>query len=334
MGKVGLIGVSLIGIACGGASADDLFADGAERSPGGGVAGGEIARGSGGGDVGGSESVKGGEGHSVGGGASGAPRGGSTMATAGRRAESGRSGGGSSGSSPVAAGSMNTASGTAGDTDGNSRCTEPYAELPAGPRETGPENPGVPCDELSDESILESYAVRDRRTLRTYYYDPAEVVIWGDRCSDDSWSAEAWAGETSGLEEPEATYTTDYFYEVAYCSAERATRVRYRWLRCDYFDGYFFWGPAPSNRDAPGFLGSLLWFTEQRGLEGSQLISVRNVPGDVSDTAELCTIRTTYGDFGLCDEITLESWLISIGEEYDVTRSGPSVVRTLTGKCR
>ena len=55
--------------------------------------------------------------------------------------------------------------------------------------------------------------------------------------------------------------------------------------------------------------------------------------GSATDSMTMCTIRTTYGDFGVCDRITLQETAHSITVAGVVTLGEPETVRTIQGSC-
>jgi hypothetical protein len=101
-------------------------------------------------------------------------------------------------------------------------------------------------------------------------------------------------------------------------------------LRCDYFDGSKLANPSPERL---AFLASMLWWGAQSNTQGSAILGHSVASGDATDIVQLCTISVTYGDFGLCDEVRLESTKHLLWFDGHIELGTPEVVRTLKGDC-
>jgi hypothetical protein len=331
-------------VACGGATGDPLGhgvhheSGGTESGTGGSAQngnGGEAGDGSGGASAG-AASGAGGKGS---GGAIG--RGGST-GSGGRVGSGGSFGsGGSVGSGGVVIGTGGRAAETGGRGPGTGgdggvpswSCRTPYRPPIVGPRKDGPINPGMDCNSLPDSVVLERYADESAKVPTGFFYEePGEIVYWNIACSA-SLDATTMAARTEVGGTLDGTATTPYFYEAAMCNGD--ARTRYRRLRCDYYDGtHLKRGPTTSGVDDLLFWSGLMWFVANENLDGAMLISGSTTIGNATDLAEICTTKTTYGDFGLCDSITLTSTVVK--GSVDGTAGLVSIVdlRTIKGKCR
>jgi len=164
------------------------------------------------------------------------------------------------------------------------------------------------------------------RVPRGLYYEPADsIASWGDGCSS---SLDETVGKASPAGTVTGKFTTEWFYEAASCDG--GVRKLYRQIRCDYFDGKKLTPPSIENLE---FLGSLLWWIGGYNVAGSALLGYEPAIGDATDRVEVCTISTVHGDFGLCDQITLESTTHLLIEPGNVTLGKPTRVKTIQGDC-
>ncbi len=279
-------------------------------------------------DEGGGGSTSGSGGKSSGGSQNSAGKGGKAS---GGNATAGTTAAGSGGEPGEAGAPSGGSGGTAGAAPNPMSCDVPYAGPVAGPRATGPEPINLPCASVTDEQILARYDDNDAKVPQGSFWEPPPGAIWAEPCSASLEDTAANAA-AAGLGEPEAEYETDWFYEATTCDGGQ--RRFYRNLRCDYFDGMTL---ANGNQGVDGqalaFLASLLWWQDNFNVTGNQLLGYSIAIGDATDWVEVCTIRTVYGDFGLCDEITLESTSHTIFFPGEVTLGEPEVVRTIQGDC-
>jgi hypothetical protein len=217
-------------------------------------------------------------------------------------------------------------------------CDQPYAGPSGGPRADGPRS-AASCDSISDALILARYKDFGARVPMGLYYEPAESSeIWGApgamAMASSQTPCSASLADTvkrataEQLGTLEGQYTTDWFYEAAYC--KNGMRDLYRNLRCDYFDGEKL---VPPTDDNMVFLSSLLWWIDNHNVYGGALIGYSVTVGNATDRIELCTISSTQGDFGLCDEVRLESTTHLLVFDGQVTLGTPKVVKTLKGDC-
>lgn len=224
--------------------------------------------------------------------------------------------------------------GTGGGTGGNpATCDAPYTGPIGAPRSDGPALIATACDLIDDEVILARYKDPDQKVPQGLYFEPPGALSrWEEPCSESIADTLERAGEWVG--EVEGQLTSDWSHEVSGCysggSSTGASRRIYSNLRCDYFDGTEL---AEDGTENLAYLVSLLWWMDNGNLGGSQILGYSVTIGDATDQVHLCTIRTTFGDFGLCDQITLESTthLITVGGQ--VTLGEPTVVRTIEGDC-
>ena len=207
-------------------------------------------------------------------------------------------------------------------------CDKPYAGPTGGPRQDGPMPTGS-CASIDDMTLLSRYDDIKARVPQGLYYEASSPVqTWELPCSN---SVDETAARGTKLEPGTAKgrFKTDWFYEAEFCQGK--TRAVYRNLRCDYFDGTKLANPTPENL---AFLGSLLWWANNWSLGGGALLGYAVTIGDATDWVEMCTLETTFGDFGLCDELRLQrtQHLVRFGGE--VVLGQPELVRAVKGKCR
>jgi hypothetical protein len=275
-------------------------------------------------NVGGSSSGSGGK--SAGGSQNIAGRGGKGSGGSGTAGMPSAGGGGEPGQAGAPSGGAGGGAGT-GTVPNPSSCDVPYAGPVAGPRTSGPEPINLPCASITDEVILARYNDEAAKVPQGSFWEPPPGAIWAEPCSDSLAQTEANA-QAAGLGTIEAGYPTEWFYEATTCDGSQ--RRFYRNLRCDYFDGTNL---ANGSGETLAFLASLLWWQDNFNITGHQLLGYTVQVGNATDWVEVCTIRTVYGDFGLCDEITLESTSHSTVIPGMVTLGEPQVVRTIQGEC-
>jgi hypothetical protein len=249
------------------------------------------------------------------------------------------SGGASSTGGSVGSGGVGPTGGTGGvrPTGGTGGsildCTTQYTPA-GGPRPDGPPVLGS-CASLSDAEILARYDDFAAKVPQGLYWEPSMIAFWEDPCSP-SLAQTVTRSSSAGLGTFDAQFETAWFYEAAYC--QNGLRRVYRNLRCDYFDGTTIRLPpevsrVPMPQDL-AFLASLLWWRDNGNIGGNALLGYSIAIGNATDWVEMCTLRTTYGDFGLCDEITLESTTHTLRFGGTVELGTPSVIRTIQGRCR
>jgi hypothetical protein len=76
-----------------------------------------------------------------------------------------------------------------------------------------------------------------------------------------------------------------------------------------------------------------MWWGNYNNLGGSAILGHSVTSGDATDVVEICSISVTMGDFGLCDEIRLESTKHRLRFDGTVLLGAPQVIRTLKGDC-
>ena len=206
-------------------------------------------------------------------------------------------------------------------------CDSPYAGPNGGPRPDGPEPTGS-CAGISDTVLLARYDDFKARVPQGLYYEAASPVEHWELPCAMSLAETSDRGSKLQLGTAKGKFTTDWFYEAEFCQGN--TRHVYRNLRCDYFDGEKLANPDPENL---AFLGSLLWWADNWNHSGAALLGYAVTIGDATDWVELCTLDSTSGDFGLCDEVRLMATpdLVRFGGK--VTLGQPELLRSLKGKC-
>ena len=189
------------------------------------------------------------------------------------------------------------------------------------------------CDEITDAQMMA--AVYGGPLVPDGFYDetfgPHEGAQWREPCSgsldDTRMRATALFGATAltGAERSSAQ-----FHEVDVTSS--GFTYHYRNTRCDYFDGT----SLRTVVNDPGPLKALadyLWFVQFHDLGGSHVLAGIEHVGDATQRYDLCFVTTTYGDFGLCDAITLHTRSHSASFGGGVMIAPDVDVRTLAGEC-
>ena len=218
------------------------------------------------------------------------------------------------------------AQGGSGDDPEPVTCNSVYKGPTGRPRVDGPLP--INCVGVTDQVILARYKDFKARMPMGLYYEPADLVAtWESPCSSSlAETVKRAAARPGGTFDQQ--FTTDWFYEAEFC--RDGLRHVYRNLRCDYFDGQKMPKQDP---EALAFLASLLWWGDNANLDGSALIGYSVSIGNATDWVELCTINTVHGDFGLCDEITLQTTTDTILYDGTVKLGQPKTLRTIKGDC-
>ncbi len=233
-----------------------------------------------------------------------------------------RAGASSGGSRPVEPEGGSSGSGGAGNP---LDCDDPYSGAAGGPRADGPELIVGACDAIPQDVLIARFeSVADRVPKGLYYEPDGPITLWQEPCARAP--EEAMMRGAGGLE---ALFTTPWFYEAAFC--DDGPRRSVRSLRCDYFDGIKLSEPTRENLV---FLASLRWWAQNHDSSGTALLgySVTTI-GSATDWIELCTLRGVAGDFGLCDEITVERTEASIRYDGEVKLGQPERVSVVQGNC-
>jgi len=207
-------------------------------------------------------------------------------------------------------------------------CSAPYAGPSGGPRADGPMALGS-CQAIPDDVVLARYKEYSARVPRGLYYEPNEsITFWNEPCSK-SMKETAARGATDGLGTLSGSFQNEWYYEAVYCFND-LRRIE-RNLRCDYFDGSQLAEPTPERL---AFLASLLWWGSNGNSSGAAILGYSVSVGDATDVVDLCTISVTHADFGLCDEVRLESTKHRLRVPNGVELGTPQVIRTLEGDCQ
>ena len=218
--------------------------------------------------------------------------------------------------------------GGAGGTGNLGDCLTPYTGPIGGPRADGPAPSVGTCESIPDASILQRYKDETQKTPMGLYWEPPGVVsLWEANCSE-SLEDTLMRSASAPLGNQEGSLASEWSYEVSGC--DNGSRRIFSNLRCDYFDGSVL---QNGSYDKLAYLASVLWWMNNGNLGGSQILGFTGSIGDATDVVQMCTIRTTFGDFGLCDEITLEVSIHRIVAGSAVTLGEPMPIRTLQGDC-
>ncbi len=192
------------------------------------------------------------------------------------------------------------------------------------------------CAGWSDAAIL-SVVYNGPKVPAGYFvdsYPSNEFPQWGSTgCSTSLANTQGVASSlfTTGTLTG-ATRTTTEFYEVDVDVGMNT--VHFREHRCDYWDGSTLGGTFPLSWLELQWLAGYLWYSDNHNIGGHHILGGFGNIGSATDWFDLCHVTTVYGDFGLCDEITL--WSTGHGVlqfQGDVTFSPPVNHRTLEGNC-
>lgn len=218
--------------------------------------------------------------------------------------------------------------GSRGDADASlSDCDVPDKGPQPGPRVDGPPATGVSCSALGDSVILQRATdPASKVPMGLFYEQPGALIHWGPGCLDSELEVSYLAQQSLG--DPQSTAATEWFFEAQVCASK--VRNVFREPRCDYFNGRVFHG---KNLEDFVLLSSLLWWNDNSNLSGAVLLGYSTSTGGATDWVELCSLTTSYGDFGLCDQISLYSTTNAVKYDGQVMLGEPKLVRTLKGQC-
>lgn len=268
---------------------------------------------------------------------------GAGLGGSGNVAGSGRGGSGTAGSGLGGSGTAGTSIGHAGasagaggkvpDPTGGSggsdllKCDGPFHGPSGRPRSDGPADLGG-CAAITDAVLLARYKDWSARVPQGYYYEPNDSIqFWKDPCSKSVDETVA-RGPTDGKGTFIESSSSEWFYEADYCN-NGVRRLELN-LRCDYFDGNKLANPTV---DRLAFLAGLLWWSKQHNNASAVLLGHAVAGGNAVDIVELCTLETSFGDFGLCDELRLQTTNYNMDLNGRVTIGATQTIRTVKGKC-
>jgi len=193
------------------------------------------------------------------------------------------------------------------------------------------------CAEIDDQRLLDLVYNNGPKVPEGFYSDPSEANAspqWRDPCSDalaTTRGRAAAAFEDAALTGDERT--TDLFHEVD-VRLGGGHLFHFRNTRCDYFDGRILAGAPHEHFEPLAFLVGYLWYIDFHNLHGAHLIGGTGAIGDAANFYALCHMQFVGGDFGLCDEITLQERRFRIGIfDGEVTVLGDEVLRRVEGRC-
>lgn len=208
-------------------------------------------------------------------------------------------------------------------------CSKPFPAPNVGPREDGPSPTTEACADISDSVILQRYDDREATVPRGFFYEPGNPNSnWGNSCAP-SLAATLVTGAMRIAGGVAGGNTTPWFYEAVPCY----NMVRYRELRCDYFDGSVLGSQATSEELA--FLGSLLWWQSAHLRSGSAVLGSHSSFEADAEVVELCSIESVFGadlPRPVCDHIDVFSTRYVLRRGRVELRKS-ELVRTVTGDC-
>jgi len=192
------------------------------------------------------------------------------------------------------------------------------------------------CEDWLDADIL-SVVYNGPKVPAGYFvdsYPSNEFPQWGSTgCSTSLANTQGAASSlfTTGTLTG-ATRTTTEFYEVDLQVGTNT--VHFREHRCDYWDGSILGGTIPLSWVELQWLAGYLWYSDNHNIGGHHILGGLGHVGNTTDWFDLCHVTTVYGDFGLCDQITLRSTGHSVFQFGGPVTISPSVAhRTIQGNC-
>lgn len=193
------------------------------------------------------------------------------------------------------------------------------------------------CADWSDEDVL-AVVYGGPKVPDGFYFDEPDsgfTFQWRTPCAAGVADARARTAEIFGTDAlTGGERSTDQFHEIDVQNSPTLV-VRVRFTRCDYFDGTTLAGAPHDGPEPLGFLLGYLWFTENHNLGGAHILGGVGHLGDTRHRYELCHVRTVYGDFGLCDQISLVqdvATLMSVGGTVEMIEEA-TLLRTIEGTC-
>ena len=204
---------------------------------------------------------------------------------------------------------------------------------------TGDDDSAAPtsCEDWSDDAILD-VVYNGPKVPPGYFVDSYpgnEFPQWGPGCSSslsDTQTAAAAQFTTGTL--TGATRSEVEFYEVDVAINGGANTVHYRQTRCDWYDGTTLAGAVFVGWTELQWLAGYLWYSDNHNIGGHHILGGFGAVGGATNWFDLCHVTTVYGDWGLCDEVTLKSTGHAILQvQGDVTINPPVTHRTIQGNC-
>jgi len=165
-------------------------------------------------------------------------------------------------------------------------------------------------------------------------YPTNEWPQWGAGCSTSLADTQALAVSTFTTGTPTgATRTETEFYEADVELNGGLHTVHFRQTRCDWFDGTTLAGAPFTDYAELQWLAGYEWYQDNHNISGHKILGGIGYIGSATHMVDVCHVTTVYGDWGLCDEITLRStnWTISIVD--GVVGNTSAEHRTIQGNC-
>jgi hypothetical protein len=191
------------------------------------------------------------------------------------------------------------------------------------------------CNEITDAALFALVYGGAPRVPPGYYFETDEAMAyanWQSPCSSDLADTRARATTAYGAAALTGEErTTEQFYEVDADSG--GFTVHFRNTRCDYYDGSTFGGAPHDSADRIPLLASYLWWVDFYNLSGSSIAAGVTHPGGPPHEFDLCHVQTVYGDFGLCDEITLKERSFTVARDGATSIATDRDIRTVMGMC-
>lgn len=196
--------------------------------------------------------------------------------------------------------------------------------------------PTGPCSAITDEMLRNVVYEGPRVPDGFYYEEPGEMAMfqWRTPCSDSLEGTVTQASGLFGADNIVSAEAFDKYYQADMLPPDTGGyHVLFRNTRCDYYDGSMLAGAPHETADALANLVSYIWFTENHDYYGSAIVSGEGSCDGEGCDYDLCTVQTVFGDFGLCDSITLSRQHYGVSTSGAVRFAAPVEVRTIDGTC-
>jgi hypothetical protein len=182
------------------------------------------------------------------------------------------------------------------------------------------------CGDLTDEQ-LRALVYGGPKVPTGYFNDaPAGAILsWDPVCANDLNSARMSAAQA--LQAPFTESEQSPFYFEFQSTGGPYPRV-YRVTKCSFWDGMRL--GSFSLKELAGYL----WFISNHNVTGNFIVTGVEYVGNATCWFTLCQVMTVYGDFGVCDEISLYERTYSISiSDGTVMVTSDMLVRTIQGQC-
>lgn len=187
-----------------------------------------------------------------------------------------------------------------------------------------------------EDDALRSIVYDGPKVPSGFYYEPdvdTVVLGWMEPCSPDADATHMRAIDIYTADAIVGYDEAPQFFQVNIMNPGMTFTIFYRTTRCEYFDGTTLAGAPHTAPDALASFVGYQWFTRYLSLDGAKIVNgVGACTGDRC-TYDLCHVRTTYGDFGLCDEIEYFQTHYTITLDGVVSEDPERRLKRIDGMC-